>query len=151
VILADESEPQPDLLLRVLSEYGGQTQVSDDDYIQGAPELVAEIAHSSRAIDLHSKRIDYARNGVREYLVVCLAERQLRWFDLRADTELAADGDGVLRIRAFPGLWIHADALLNKEFDRLMATLQQGLDAPEHAEFIHRLAAAHQTRPQQSS
>jgi hypothetical protein len=42
------NEPQPDALLMLDSARGGQAAVSADDYIQGAPELVAEVA-SSRA------------------------------------------------------------------------------------------------------
>src|SRR5689334_20593563 len=88
VQLGEESEPQPDLYLRILPEYGGQSRTTDDDYLAGAPELVAEIAQSSQSIDLHTKLLDYARYGVREYLVVCLREGQLRWFDLPTDEEL---------------------------------------------------------------
>ncbi len=111
VLLGDEGEPQPDLYLRILPEYGGQSQTTVNDYVSGPPELLAEIALSSRSIDLHAKRDDYSRYGVLEYLVVCLRERQLRWFDLRTDTELQADADGVFRIHSFPGLWIHGEAL----------------------------------------
>jgi hypothetical protein len=55
---------------------------------------------------------------------------------------LHPDRDGVYRVRVFPGLWIHGAALLAKDYERLMATLQQGLATPEHAEFIARVAAA---------
>jgi Uma2 family endonuclease len=142
VQLGDESEPQPDLYLRILQENGGQSRTTEDEYVAGPPELVAEIAQSSRAIDLHAKLLDYARYGVREYLVVCLRERQLRWFDLPADEELQLDRDGVCRVRVFPGLWVHAKGLFAKDYARLMATLQEGLATPQHAEFVTRLAAA---------
>ena len=146
VLLGDESEPQPDLFLRVLPEYGGQSTTSEDDYVDGPPELVAEVAHSSRSIDLNAKREDYARYGVPEYLVVNLAEHRLHWLDLRTGQELSPDAEGVVRVRCFPGLWIHAEALLAKDFGRLMATLQQGLASPEHTEFVGRLANARQTQ-----
>jgi Uma2 family endonuclease len=142
VLLGDEGEPQPDLLLRVLPEYGGQSTTSPDDYVEGPPELVAEIAHSSRSIDLNAIRDDYTRYGVLEYLVVNLADHRLHWLDLRTGQELSPDPDGVVRMRCYPGLWIHADALLAKDYGRLMATLQQGLASPEHADFVRRLADA---------
>jgi hypothetical protein len=142
VLLGEEGEPQPDLFLRILPEFGGQSRTSRRDYVEGPPELLAEIAHSSRAIDLHDKRDDYARYCVLEYLVLCLRERQLRWFDLRADRELQVDTDGVLRIRTFPGLWIHPEAVLGKDYVRMMAVLTQGLATPEHAAFVAKLAAA---------
>lgn len=57
-----DNEPQPDALLRI--ETGGTSTISEDGYIEGAPELVAEIATSSAAIDLGAKQNAYRRNGV---------------------------------------------------------------------------------------
>jgi hypothetical protein len=142
ILLGDKGEPQPDLYLRILPEFGGQSRTTGDDYVAGAPELLSEIAHSSRAIDLHAKRDDYARYGVLEYLVVCLREGQLRWFDLRANQELSPDAHGVFRMHAFPGLWVHAEALFAKDYRCLMTTLEQGLATAQHAAFVSRLAAA---------
>ena len=142
VILGEDAEPQPDLYMRVLPDFGGQSRTTEDDYVGGAPEMVAEIALSSRSIDLHAKRRDYTQNGVLEYLVVCPREQQVRWFDLRGDQELSADADGILRIRTFPGLWVDAKALLARDHAKLMATLLLGVATPEHAEFVARLAAA---------
>lgn len=142
VMLGEKSEPQPDLYMRILPEYGGQSSTSPDDYVKGAPELIAEIAHSSRAIDLHAKLEDYRRHAVLEYLVVCLDERQVRWFDFRSGQEPSPDPDGIARIRTIPGLWIHAEALLARDYTRLMAALNAGLATAEHTDFVKRLAAA---------
>lgn len=108
VILSENSEPQPDLFLRISPDCGGQSRTNQDDYVLGPPELAAEISYSTYALDLHSKKKVYAQYGVLEYLVLSLKEGQLRWFDLREDKELTVDGDGVCRVRTFPGLWIHA-------------------------------------------
>lgn len=140
IILSEEGEPQPDLFLRILPEYGGQSRTDEADYVVGAPESIAEIALSSQAIDLHAKRADYTRSGVLEYLVWCVRDRQLRWFDLRADQELQPDADGIYRIRSFPGLWIHAEALFARDYQRSMAVLNEGLATPEHAAFVKELA-----------
>jgi len=142
VILEPDGEPQPDLYLRTLPEYGGQSRTTDDDYVWGPPELVIEVAHSSRSIDLHLKRQEYARHGVLEYLVLSLADQRLHWFDLKADQELAADSEGVFRIRTFPGLWISGPAVLAQDYAGLMEALSKGLAAPEHAAFVRQLAAA---------
>lgn len=141
VILGEEGEPQPDLFLRILPEFQGQSATDEDDYIVGAPELLVEIALTSQAIDLHTKRQDYQRYGVLEYLVATLREQRLYWFDLRADRELAPDADGVYRIRTFPGLWLHAEALFARDYQRSMAVLNQGLASPEHAAFVELLKA----------
>ena len=66
VRLDTDNEPQPDALLRI---EGGQSQIDIDDYIQGAPELIVEIAASTASYDLQEKLQVYRRNGVQEHLV----------------------------------------------------------------------------------
>ncbi len=144
VILGEDAEPQPDLYLRILPEYGGQSNTTPDDYLEGPPELVAEIALSSRSIDLHAKREDYARHGVLEYLVISLQEKKLRWLNLQFDQELTFDADGICRLHSFPGLWIHVEALLNQDHKILLRTLNEGLASAEHAAFVKKLAATRQ-------
>ncbi len=124
-----DNEPQPDALLRV--ESGGQSMVGIDDYVEGAPELIAEIAASSAAIDLHEKLNVYQRNRVREYLVWRVYDRELDWFCLD-DGEyvlLEADEDGILRSQVFPGLWLAKPALLAGDLATAIAVLQQGIES----------------------
>ena len=141
-ILGDESEPQPDQSLIVMPEAGGQTRVSADDYLTGAPELAVEIANSTAAIDLHAKLRDYERHGVREYLVVVMREREVRWFVRRKGrfTPLKPDATGVLKSKAFPGLWLDTAGVFDRTARRLLATLKKGLASPEHAKFAAKLA-----------
>src|SRR5438445_5965871 len=46
-ILGEESEPQPDLELRILSEFLGQSRETEDDYVEGPPALMMEISDST--------------------------------------------------------------------------------------------------------
>ncbi len=138
-ILGEESEPQPDLALRILSEYGGQSRETSDDYVEGPPELVAEVAHSTRAIDLHQKRLDYQQAHVREYIVLCIEGPEWIWFRFRPRGRIVPDADGISRSRVFPGLWIDTRALLARDAARQSAVLRKGLSSPEHAAFIRRL------------
>jgi Uma2 family endonuclease len=103
--------------------------------------LIVEVASSSASIDLHAKRRDYERAGVLEYVVVVLRQRLVRWFVLPAGAyaDMAADTDGIFRSRVFPGLWLHADALLRLDGAQVMEVLQQGLAAPEHTAFVQQL------------
>src|SRR5207245_10462722 len=109
-----DNRPQPDLVLMKLPEKGGQTRISADDYIEGAPELAVEIVGSSRAYDLHQKKAAYRRNGVREYLAWITGEKRLVWWELRDEEyqEVAPSADGLLKSRTFPGLWLDTRALL---------------------------------------
>lgn len=141
-ILGAQSEPQPDLAMRILPEYGGQSRTNADDYVEGAPELVVEVAHSRRNLAMHAKREDYRRNGVIEYLVLLVEEREVRWFYFPGD-EIRPNREGISRSRVFPGLWIDIDALLRRDSARLLEVLRQGLASRPHASFVRRLQAAH--------
>lgn len=140
-ILGDDSEPQPDGSLLIEPQCGGQTR-EDDDYIIGAPELMAEVASATESYDLHSKKGDYERAGVREYVVVALRQQRVIWFVLRnGKFEIIPPGpDGILRSEVFPGLWLDPAALLRGDVTRLKAVLDQGLATPEHAAFVAKLA-----------
>lgn len=145
VILSEDSEPQPDLLLRIVPDHGGRTW-TEGKYLAGPPELVIEIAHSSVAIDLHEKKDDYQRNHIVEYLVFCVEEEQIHWFDLSKGKSNRLPSDGVLRSKAFPGLWIDTAALFRSDLKRLLRILKKGLASPEHGRFVQRLAKAAGTK-----
>ncbi len=145
-ILGEDSEPQPDLALRILSQYGGSSHESPEDYVIGPPELVVEIAHSGRAIDMHQKRRDYQQAGVREYVVLCVEEPEFHWFGFRRAGPIVPDSKGVYRSRVFPGLWIDAPALLADKRTRIVAVLRRGLASPDHAAFVRRLQARYKRR-----
>ena len=137
-----DNEPQPDVLLRIEEEAGGQSRVSDDGYLEGAPELVVEVAASSASIDMHDKLRVYRRNGVREYVVWRTHEQRIDWFEL-ADGEyrpLPPDDEGVIHSRVFPGLRLDAGALLNGDLAGALTELQKGAGSPEHRQFVVRLA-----------
>lgn len=153
-ILGAESVPQPDSALLIRSECGGQSHdgSGDDDYTYGAPELVADVAYSSRSIDLHGKFRDYERAGVREYVICDLRDRLLRWFTLRDGhfTELPVGPDGIYRSLVFPGLWIDPTALLSGNKAGLIAILEQGLASPEHTACVAEIQTRRGEHPAQS-
>jgi Uma2 family endonuclease len=138
-ILGEDSEPRPDLTFRILPECGGQSWLDDEGYVQGTPELLAEIALSSRSLDMNRKREDYEAAGVGEYLVLCVEEGELHWFDFRSGRPLRANREGVLRSRVFPGLWVDGPALLARDSARLRDVIEQGLASRDHAAFVQRL------------
>jgi Uma2 family endonuclease len=145
-ILGEDAEVQPDLNLRLLSAVGGQTTVSDKDYIVGAPEWLAEVAHSSEDIDLYRKKDDYRRAGVLEYLVLCLREKQIRWMLLQENDVLKPDAKGIYRSQVFPGLWIDGPALIEKDSTQLKKVMMRGIRSPEHARFVKELQARRRKR-----
>jgi Uma2 family endonuclease len=136
-----DNEPQPDAYLIVRPERGGQARISEDDYIEGAPELVAEVAASSVSYDLGKKLNVYRRCGVREYVVWRVRDRQVDWFVNREGRfePLPTSADAILRSTVFPGLWLDPAALVQGENARVKVILEQGLSSPEHADFLSRL------------
>jgi Uma2 family endonuclease len=141
VRLDQDNEPQPDNVLMIRPDYGGQTSLDANGYTEGAPELVAEISASSVSIDLHSKLKVYRRNGVKEYIVWRVFDRAIDWFVLRSGEYvlLAAGPDGILTSETFPGLWLNVAAMLEGKLDVVLTTLQQGLASAEHEEFVRQL------------
>ena len=140
VRLDRDNEPQPDVLLRMDSEDGGQSRLSADDYVEGPPELIVEVAASSAAYDLHDKLRVYRRNGVLEYVVWRVHDRAVDWFVL-ADDEYrpqVPDAHGVLHSPNFPGLRLAVDALLAGDVTGVLSALQAGPGTPEHAAFAAR-------------
>jgi Uma2 family endonuclease len=138
-----KNEPQPDAFLRLLPSYGGESDVDEDGYVVGAPELIAEVAASSVSYDLGDKREAYRRNGVRAYVVWRVQDHEIDWFILRGDDyeALTADAAGVFRSEVLPGLWLNAPALLGSDLAAMLRTLQEGLASPDHAAYLSRLEA----------
>jgi Uma2 family endonuclease len=141
VRLDADNEPQPDALLRIEPEVGGNSRISDDDYVEGVPELIAEIAASSASYDLNDKLNAYRRNGVQEYIVWQIYENRLNWFSLQEGryVTLEPDGVGVIRSQIFPGLWLAVNALREGDLAEVLAVLQQGLQTAEHQAFVEHL------------
>ena len=139
-----DNEPQPDVFLMIEPERGGQARIDEDDYLEGAPELVAEVAASSVSIELGKKLHVYRRNGVREYIVWRVQDRAVNWFMLRDGDykSLIVGGDGLLGSEVFPGLWLDPAALLRGDLATVLAVVRRGMGSPEHAEFAARLQRA---------
>lgn len=141
VRLDAENEPQPDAILRIRVETLGQSRVSEDDYVEGPPELSVEVAGISASYDLHEKLRTYQRHGIQEYLVWQMYEQTFSWFRLVEGRymPLEPDRDDMIRSQVFPGLQLDVDALLSGDMAAVLAGLQQGLQTPEHAAFVQHL------------
>ncbi len=135
-----DNEPQPDVQLRIAN--GGQSTIGNDGYVEGPPELIAEVAASSVSYDLRQKLQVYRRNRVQEYLVWRVDDCQIDWFRLKAEEYvlLEPDAAGVVRSEVFPGLWLARQAMLEGNLAVVLATLQAGLATAAHADFVKQLS-----------
>lgn len=139
-ILGHDSQPQPDASLVIEN---GQTRQNEDGFIEGPPELVVEIASSTESYDLHSKRADYEKYGIGEYLALLIRAQKAVWFVREGGhfVEQPMTPDGILRSRIFPGLWLDVAAILRSDTRRVEEVLNLGLATPEHAAFVATRAA----------
>ena len=137
-----DNEPQPDALLRIEPEVGGRSRVGEDNYIEGPPELIFEIAASSASYDVHDKLHIYRRNQVQEYAVWRIYDRQVDWWELSEGKyqPIEPDEHSIIWSKVFPGLCLAMPALLEGNIAEVLATLQKGLESEEHAAFVAHLA-----------
>lgn len=141
-ILGADSEPQPDVCLVVQADYGGRAVVTKDAVV-GPPDLVVEIALSSRTIDLGQKKSDYEKAGVGEYLVIRVVDETAEWYRRgpKGFINHLPGADGIFRSELFPGLWLDPKTLFEPTVKPLVAVSRKGLASPEHAAFVAALAA----------
>jgi Uma2 family endonuclease len=132
-----ENEVQPDAALFIEPERGGQARV-EGGYLAGTPELIVEVALSSVAYDLHEKLRVYRRNGVQEFMVLLVLEREIRWFQLVEGEykSLIPGEDGVLHSQVFPGFHLHPDLFWADDLAGLRQILEAGVATEEHNAFV---------------
>jgi Uma2 family endonuclease len=136
-----ENGLEPDGALRIHDDAGGQTEIGEDGYIHGPPELFLEVANTSRRRDTTVRRDECETAGVKEYLVWQTQAGVVEWFTLKRKKYalLSADAAGIVRSAVFPGLWLDVPALLAGDMARVLAVVQQGIASPEHAAFVAKL------------
>ena len=137
-----DNEVQSDALLRLDESVGGNSRISEDDYVEGAPELIVEIAGSSVSYDVHDKLQVYRRNGVREYLVWLVQDKEFRWYVWDGGTyrQQQPDESGILKSPFFTGLWLDVSALLAGQMQQVLAVLNSGINSGQHREFVEQLS-----------
>ncbi len=136
--------PQPDAYLMILPTHGGQARIGAARYVEGAPELIAEVAASTVSYDPHDKLDAYRRNEVREYVVWRVLDQAIDWFVLREGRyePLLVDEAGFYKSELFAGLWLDPAALVRGDMVTVLQSLQQGLASRGHAAFVAHLPQA---------
>jgi Uma2 family endonuclease len=125
VFLDDDTEVQPDAFL--LREEPGGPRLNAEGYVEGAPQLVVEVAVSSASYDLHDKKEVYRRTGVREYVVWRVEDQAIDWFRPRdgAYQRVEPDASGVIESATFPGLRLHVARMLAGDLAGVLAALER--------------------------
>ena len=118
-----KDEVQPDACLWI--DAPGGPRLTERQYLEGAPQLVVEIAVSSASYDLHEKKEAYRRNGVGEYVVWRVLDKAIDWFELRDGVYVlrAPGADGIIESTRFPGLRLHVPSMLAGDAAGVLAAL----------------------------
>jgi len=125
VYLDGQVEVQPDAFLW-RPEPGGPS-LTDDDYMEGAPQFVVEISASSATYDLHVKKKEaFRRNSVQEYVVWRVLDEAIDWFRLHDGQYvlIQPDADGLIESEQFPGLRLHVGSLLAGDLATVLTRLR---------------------------
>ena len=129
-----------------------QDEILDADgyIVKGAPELIVEIAASSVSFDLGAKlgRLS-CRNFWRRGNILCNGRMTGGLTGSCCGTGSICGwppmAKGVYRSEIFPGLWLHAEALVAGRLADVLTVLQRGIASAEHGEFVKHLASASQS------
>jgi Uma2 family endonuclease len=123
VYLDERTEVQPDAFL--CREEPGGPVVSAEDYVEGAPQLIVEVAASSASYDVHDKLEAYRRNGVREYVVWRVLDGAIDWLRLQDGSyvQVMPDAQGVIESETFTGLRLHILKMLAGDVAGVLAEL----------------------------
>lgn len=100
------------------------------------------VSVSGVSLDRGPKLRTYERHGVREYLIWRVDDKMFEWYVLRDDgfQLQPLPEDGIYRSEVFPGLWLNAAAMLQRDGKNVMKALNEGLSTAEHATFVTELA-----------
>jgi Uma2 family endonuclease len=125
VLLDPDNELQPDVML--WREAPDGPRLNDQGYLEGAPQLVIEVAASSASYDLHDKLRAYERNRVQEYIVWRVLNQRIDWFRWQEGrfVPVEPDPNGVIESTAFPGLRLHVAKMLAGDLAGVLAELER--------------------------
>jgi Uma2 family endonuclease len=123
VFLDADNEVQPDACLWREEPFG--PRLNNEGYIEGAPQVIAEVAVSSASYDLHDKLHAYRRAGVREYIVWRVEDAAIDRFRLHegAYEQVPPDENGVIESVVFPGLRLDVANMLAGNLAGVLALL----------------------------
>ena len=123
VFLDAINEPQPDAVL--WRPEPGRVGLTDKGYLEGAPQLIVEVAASSASYDLHDKLRAYQRNRVHEYIVWRVLDSMIDWYRLEGDEYvwIEPDEDGIIESDQFPGLRLNIPRMLAGDLAAVLAAL----------------------------
>ena len=125
----------------VMVNYGKHKQCSANPshtHFVGAPNFVLDVFGEDES-EYRSRRASYERAGVIEYVALRETDPLSFHWNRRVDgkfTEIEADEPGMIYSSALPGLWVPTEALKNRNWWAIMASISQGITRRGHHEMM---------------
>jgi hypothetical protein len=137
VQLDEETRICPGMI--VMANYGRHKQCTADQEAQcfrGPPNFVLDTFPKAGLLDYEVRRACYERAGVVEYVALQDGESLCCLWNRRVDGRFVLienDDPGMIRSTALPGLWIPTEALKNRDWWSIMASVAHGVTRlPQH-------------------
>ena len=128
--------------LLVMVNYGKHKQCTADDEGQcfkGPPNFVLDTFPADDLLDYEYRRACFERAGVIEYVALQDAEVPVCLWNRLIDgrfTLIESDDPGMIRSTALPGLWIPTEALKNRDWWSIMASIAHGVTRLPHHDLM---------------
>ena len=128
--------------IMVMANYGRNKQCTADPdgrCFNGPPNFVFDAFPKSGLLDYEHRRDCFERAGVMEYVALQDAEFPRCFWNRRVDGKFALienDDPGMIRSTALPGLWIPTEALKQRDWWSIMASIAHGVTRLPHHELM---------------
>ncbi|NKB68474.1 MAG: hypothetical protein GKR89_15535 [Candidatus Latescibacteria bacterium] len=138
VQLDEETRIIPGLIAQVNSGPHKQCDPGSYTYFSGPPNFVFDAFGDNQKDEYEYRRQCFETSGVVEY-VAWFASDKLPIWNRRQDRrfkEVNTDQDGLIQSTALPGMWLPVEALGNRDWWSVIATIARGITRREHHDFM---------------
>ena len=137
--------PQPDVNLRVVTEFGGKSWIEDQLHIDGSPELLVDVRRQQHGI--HGPAPDVRAVQGSPHSGISGRHREKETDSLAPPRQRGLPVDIArcrrrLPVGRFPRTLARQQALFKDDLAKVLATLQKGIDSDEHQMLCRRVRRA---------
>jgi hypothetical protein len=138
VQLDEHTRITPDVVAQVNNGIHKQCKTVDHKYLAGPPNFIFDIFRDNQTEEYEFRRQRFEKSGVLEYVAWQTTSDIPVWNRLIEGSfhETTADDDGLIKSTALPGMWISVEALKNRDWWSVMATISRGITRRGHRDFM---------------
>jgi hypothetical protein len=133
-----ETKIVPGLVAQVNSGVFKQCDPGDFNYFRRPPNFIFDVFKDNQGEEYEYRRKLFERNRVIEYVAWKNSASLPVWNRLVGGKfeEVVADDEGLIKSTALPGLWVHVQALRNRDWWMVLASISRGVTRQSHGDFM---------------